>query len=90
MVLFECSLDPSVSGWYDGDSFSFTPVRSCKADQNVEMKSLSQLEMSSSGRPFSQYQLSKNITASSSAVIVVHVGIIQMSELRLVIDKMQS
>ena len=46
--------------------------------------------MMSFGKPFSQYQWVKNSRASSSAVMVVQVGIIRMSEPSLsVIDKIQ-
>ena len=58
---------PSVLGWYAEDSFSLIPVRACEAFQNLEVNSLSQSETMSRGRLFSQYQLSKNMTARSSA-----------------------
>jgi hypothetical protein len=54
------------------------------------VNSLSLSEMIFNGKPFSQYQLSKKMTAKSLAVILQRVGMIWMSELRrLVIDRMQ-
>src|ERR1700761_7116833 len=79
-VLFVHSLAPSVSGWYALDIFRFTLVSLCKAFQNRDTKSLSWSETMSSGRPFSQYHSLKNICASSSAVNVVFVGMMWMSE----------
>ena len=52
----------------------------CKCFQNFEMKSLSLSEMISSGNPFSQYHLSKKMSASCSAERLIHDGIICMSE----------
>lgn len=57
-------------------------VSLCNVHQNLEMNNLSQSEMISEGRPFSQYQLSKNRVASFSAVMSVHVGISLTSEPR--------
>ena len=55
------------------------------------MNSLLRSEMSSRGSLFSQYQWSKNNTASFSAVSLDEVGMIQISEFNLsVIVKMQS
>src|ERR1700761_327810 len=79
-VLFVRSLDPSVSGWYALDIFRLTLVSLCKAFQKRDRKSLSRSETISSGNPFSQYHSLKNICASSSAVRVVLVGIMRMSE----------
>ena len=78
--MFVRSLAPSVSGWYALDIFRFTLVSLCKAFQNWDTKSLSRLETMSSGRPFSQYHSLKKICASSSAVSVVFVGTMRMSE----------
>ena len=57
-------------------------VRIVRCFQNTDMKSLSLSETMSEGRPFSQYHLSKNKTASSLAVRVEEVGMMQMSEAR--------
>ena len=43
----------------------FTPVSLCKAVQNLDTKSLSWSEIISLERPFSQYQLLKNMTGHS-------------------------
>ena len=63
-VLLDLSLDPSVSGWYAVDIFSFIPVNLVSASQNRDTNSLSRSQTMSVGSPFSQYQLSKNTTAS--------------------------
>ena len=90
MVLLERSLDLSVSGWYVDESLSLTPVSLCKARQNLDMKSLSRSEMISFGKPFSQYQWSKNNKARSSVEIFIFVGMIHMSECsQSMIDKIQ-
>jgi len=66
-------------------------VRRVRCFQKRDIKSLSRSDMSSSGNPFSQYQWSKNITASFSAVSFDEVGIIRISEFNLsVIVRMQS
>ena len=73
------------------DSLIFTLVSLCKAVQNLDTKSLLWSEIISLGRPFSQYQLLKNIMARSSTVMLVFVGTIQMSKLRRsVIVRIQS
>src|ERR1700679_2596677 len=54
-VLFVRSLLPSVSGGYDIDLLSFTPVSLWSAVQISAVKSGSRLEMRFSIRPFSQY-----------------------------------
>ena len=90
MVLLDRSLEPSVLGWKDVDIFSFTPVNFVSAFQNLKINSLSRLQTMLSGSPFSQYQLLKKSSASSSVVILILVGIIQMSVPRqLVTDNMQ-
>ena len=61
-----------------------------KCFQKREMNSLSWSEISSRGRPFSQYQWSKKSKARDSAVRSVVVGMIRMSEPSLsVIVRMQ-
>lgn len=73
------------------DSLCLMPVRIMRCFQNFEMKSLSRSEIMSRGKPFSQYQFSKNNMAHASAVNVVWVGMIRTSELRRsVIVRMQS
>ena len=72
------------------DIFSFTPVSLVKAVQKQEMKSLSRSQMMLLGSPFSQYQLLKNSTARSSAVMFKFVGTIRtLAPMRSVIDRMQ-
>jgi hypothetical protein len=79
-VLLVRSLAPSVCGWYAVDIFRCTPVNVCNAFQNFEMNSLSRSEMSSRGKPFSQYHSLKKIEARCEAEISVLVGIRQTSE----------
>jgi hypothetical protein len=69
MVLLECSLEPSVSGWYADDVFNFTLLIFVRVFQNCDVNNLLRSEMMLSGIPFSQYHLSKKILASCSAVI---------------------
>ena len=77
--------------WYEDEYLCLTPVKSIRCLQNFDTNNLSRSEIISMGRPFSQYQLSKKSTASSSAVRVVVVGMIRMSELRRsVIVRIQS
>ena len=63
-----------VSGWYADNIMSKIPVSLVRAFQKCNMKSLSLLETKLFGRPFSQYQLSKMISAISSAEESVLVG----------------
>ena len=56
------------------------PVRSIKCFQKEDINSLSRSDTMFIGRPFSQYHLSKNNTASSLAVSLVEVGMIRMSD----------
>ena len=65
-VLFEHLLDLSVWGWYIDDIFSLTPVNSFSIFQKHQRKSLLWSLTMLRGRPFSQYQYSKNRPASSS------------------------
>src|ERR1700678_3090603 len=73
------------------ESLCLTPVRIIRCVQNLEIKSLSRSEKISKGKPFSQYHSLKKIDANSSAVRVVLVGIIRMSDLVRwsVIDRIQ-
>lgn len=80
MVLLVHSLTLSVSGWCAEDILSFMPVSSCKCFQKCERKSSSLSEIMSRGNPFLQYQCVKNNSAKASAVNVVVVGIIHMSD----------
>ena len=89
MVWFICLLEPSISWWWAEDSFSLTPVSLCRAVQNFDTKSLSRLEMISFGSPFSQYQLLKKISTSSSVLMFIQVGIMWMSKLRQSVDTIQ-
>ena len=57
----------------------FMPDRQCNAFQNLDMNSLSQSEMISTGSLFLQYQCSKNRPASRLADKSILVGIIWMS-----------
>lgn len=72
--LFVCSLDLSDWGWKAEESLRETPVSLCKAVQKAEMRSLSQLDTMSVGRPFLQYQWVKNSLATSSAITNVLQG----------------
>src|SRR6266702_838079 len=81
-VLLVRSLAPSVSGWYPDDILSLILVSWCSFFQKRARNSLSRSDTISKGSPFSQYQLSKNISASFSAVRVEIVGIRRISEPR--------
>ena len=90
MVLFERSLAPSVCGWKAIDIFTSIPIRSVNAFQKFDKKSLSLSQTILRGKPFSQYQLSKKMTASSSAVRSVQHAIVRKSALRRsVMDRIQ-
>lgn len=72
------------------DIFRCTPVRACNAFQNLEINSLSLLEMSSSSKLFSQYHSLKNMSASFGAMMSVLVRIRRTSDPSLSINiKMQ-
>ena len=64
------------------EALHFIPVIIVRCFQKVDMKNLLRSETMLVGKPFSQYHLSKNKTASSFAVRVVEVGMMQMSEPR--------
>ena len=84
-VLLVCLPTPSVSGWYAVESFSLVSISLCNACQNCDRNILSQSEMSSMGRQFSQYQLVKRIHASLLTVWVVVQGMICISEPSLLV-----
>lgn len=66
-------------------------MRIFSAFQNFDKNNLSRSDTISNGRPFSQYQWSKNTTANSSAVIFAFVGTILMSDPnRQVIEQIMS
>ena len=71
-----------VSGWYAVDILILTLVSLCRWDQNFDKKSLSLCKMISNGKPFSQYHLSKKISANFSAERLIVKGIIWISEFR--------
>ena len=79
-ILFVLLLVPSDSGWYAIDIFSFIPVSLCSSFQKRDRKILSWSDTISRGRPFSQYQCRKKRSANCSAVIVVVVGTIRISD----------
>ena len=90
-VLFEHSLDLSFWGWYVDDIFSLTPVNSFSIFQKHQRKSLLWSLTMLRGRPFSQYQYSKNWPASSSTLRSSQQGMRQMPENKQsVIVKIQS
>ena len=59
-VLFVRLLDPSVSGWKDVDMARCMLESLCNVHQKLETNWDSWLETMEEGRPFSQYQCSKN------------------------------
>ena len=73
------SLAPSVWGWCTVDIFNLTPHKVFNAFQIWDMNNLSLSETIFSGKLFPHYQLSKNKTAKSSAVMSTHVGRMWMS-----------
>ena len=79
-VLFVCLLALSVSRWIVVDMPSLIPTIIMSLFQKCEKNNLSLSEIISWGNPFSQYQLSKNTCAKSSAEMSVHVGIILTSD----------
>ena len=90
IILFVCSLVPSVWGWYTDDIFSLTPVNFASTFHKHDMKGLSLSETQLSSKPFSQYQLLKTRSTMFSAVASVHVDMIHTLEPNLsVIDKIQ-
>src|ERR1700678_26781 len=90
-VLFVRSLTLLDCGWKLLEALHLTPVRRVRCFQKEDMKSLSRSETMSVGKPFSQYHLSKNRTASSLAVREVEVRMMRISEdKRSVMVKMQS
>ena len=64
------------------EALHLIPVRIVRCFQKFDMKILSLSETMSEGRPFSQYHLLKNKTASSLAVREEEVGIMRMSDPR--------
>ena len=76
------SLAPFDWGWKLVEALHFIPEIIVKCFQKADMNSLSRSEIMSKGRPFSQYQWSKNKTASSFAVSLVDVGMIRTSDPR--------
>ena len=79
-VLLVRSLTPLDWGWKLEEALHVIPVSMLRCFQKADMKSLSRSETMSKGKPFSQYQLSKNRTASSLAVSVVVVGMMRTSD----------
>src|ERR1700678_2386922 len=76
-----CTFTNPVRLWVETiEALHLTPVRRVRCFQKEDMKSLSRSEMMSVGSPFSQYQLSKNRTASSLAVREVEVGMMRISD----------
>ena len=72
------------------ETLQVMPVRSVKCFQKEDMNNLSRSDTMFIDRPFSQYHVSKNKTASSLAVSLVEVGMIRMSDdKRSVIVRMQ-
>src|ERR1700728_2747628 len=72
------------------DSFSLIPLTLYSTVQKSDTNNLSESEISSKGNPFSLYHCLKNKSTRSSVVIMVCVGIIQMSECsQSVIERIQ-